>query len=132
MNRRAFLACLGSAAACEPLAAAAQSTAKVPRIGYLSGALHLREAFLQGMRELGYADGLNVMIDIRDPQGNYDRLPALAAELVALNVDILVVTSTPSTLVAKEATKTIPIVFTWAVDPVASGLVASLGVPAAM
>ena len=130
MKRRDFLSTLvaASAALC-PLDALAQPASKVPRIGYLSGAVHLREAFLQGLRDLGYVEGRNVDIVIRDPQGRYERLAPMAAELVAHGVDVIVVTSTPSTLVAKKATQTIPIVFTWAVDPVESGLVASLARP---
>jgi putative ABC transport system substrate-binding protein len=112
-----------------PLAAEAQQAAKIPRIGYLVGNLALRDAFLQGLHDLGYEEGHNVVIEYRDPEGNYNRLPSLAAELVALKVDVIVVTSTPSTLAAKQATRTIPIVFTWAVDPVGSGLVTSLARP---
>lgn len=129
MKRLDLLAFVAAGVGLRPLAAAAQRTAKIPRIGYLSGAAHLREAFLQGLRDLGYVEGRNVEIEIRDPEGNYDRLAPLSAELVALGVDVIVVTSTPSTIAAKNATKSIPIVFTWAVDPVESGLVASLANP---
>jgi putative ABC transport system substrate-binding protein len=129
MRRRDLIALLGGAAALRPLAGEAQLADNVPRIGYLSGVSHLREAFLQGLRDLGYVEGRNLVIEYRDPEGKYDRLPALAAELAALKVDVIVVTSTPSTLAAKQATGTIPIVFTWAVDPVGSGLVASLAQP---
>jgi putative ABC transport system substrate-binding protein len=114
------------------LAAEAQEAAKVPRIGYLGSKVlspQNHAAFLQGLRDLGYIEGRNVVIEYRDPVGKYDRLPGLAAELVALKVDVIVVTSTPSTLAAKQATETIPIVFTWAADPVGSGLVASLARP---
>ena len=128
MNRRDLLA-LAAGIALRPMVGMAQGTARIPRIGYLSGAAHLREAFMQGLRDLGYVEGRNIAIEIRDPQGNYDRLAPLAAELVALGVDVIVVTSTPSTLVAKKATTAIPIVFTWAVDPVESGLVLSLAQP---
>ena len=116
-----------------PLAAEAQPAAKVPRIGYLSGnlapGLHLREAFLQGLRDLGYVEGRNIVIEYRDAEGKLERLPGLAADLVALKVDVIAVTSTPAALAAKNATRTIPIVFTWAADPVRSGLVTSLGRP---
>jgi putative ABC transport system substrate-binding protein len=116
-----------------PRAAEAQSAAKVPRIGYLTGSLatglHLREAFLQGLRDLGYFEGRNVVIEYRDAEGKLERYPALAADLVALKVDVIVVTSTPTALAARQATRTIPIVFAWAVDPVASGLVTSLARP---
>jgi ABC-type uncharacterized transport system substrate-binding protein len=116
-----------------PLTAEAQVSAKVPRIGYLTGnlatGLTLRDAFLQGLRDLGYAEGRNVAIEYRDAQGKYDRFPALAADLVALNVDVIVVTNTPAALAAKQATRAIPIVLGWVVDPVSSGLVTNLARP---
>src|SRR5713101_4387829 len=111
-----------------PLAAEAQPADKIPRIGFLGSKVAVPQnhaAFLQGLRDLGYVEGRNVVIEYRDLMGKYDRLPGLAADLVALKVDVIVVTSTPSTLAAKQATKTIPIVFTWAADPVGSGLVTS-------
>src|SRR5712692_4866435 len=116
-----------------PVGAEAQQAAKVARIGFLSADiaanLHLREAFLQGLRDLGYIEGRNVVIEYRDAEGKYERLPALAADLVALKVDVIVVTSTPAALAAKQATRTIPIVLAWAGDPVGSGLVTSLARP---
>ena len=116
-----------------PLTAEAQLPAKVPRIGYLTGhlasGLSLREAFLQGLRDLGYVEGRNVVIEYRDAEGKREQLPALAAELVALKVDVIVVTSTPAGLAARQATRTIPIVLGWVVDPVGSGLVTSLARP---
>ncbi len=117
-----------------PLAAEAQQAAKIARIGYLSNNLAgnppAREAFLQGLRDLGYVEGRNLVIEYRDAEGNAERLPALAAELVALKVDVIVAaTGTPAVLAAKQATKAIPIVFTAAADPVTSGLVASLARP---
>jgi len=132
MDRRAFL--VGAAALlAAPLAAEAQPAGKVPRIGYLSLNLatspHLHEAFRQGLRDLGYVEGRNVVIEYRDAEGKLERFPALAAELVALKVDVIVVTSTPAALAAKQATKTLPIVFAAAGDPVASGLVTSLARP---
>jgi putative ABC transport system substrate-binding protein len=114
-------------------AAESQQAAKVPRIGYLSLNLatgrHLQAAFLQGLRDLGYVEGHNVAIEYRDAKGKLDRLPALAAELVALKVDVIVAGSTPHALAAKRATKTIPIVVAAAPDPVESGLVTSLAQP---
>src|SRR5262252_424291 len=114
-----------------PLPAESQQASKIARIGYLGGVSavpQIREAFLQGLQDLGYVVGRNVVIEYRDPEGKYERLPALAAELVALKVDVIVVSGTPMTRVAKQATSTIPIVFV-AVDPVTSGLVSSLARP---
>ena len=131
-DRRRFVTGLGVLLA-SPLVVQAQPPAKVLRIGYLSGnlasGLHLREAFLQGLRDLGYVEGRNIAIEYRDAEGKLEQLPGLAAELVALKVDVIAVTSTPAGLAAKKATMTIPIVFTWAADPVRSGLVTSLGRP---
>ena len=116
-----------------PLAAEAQQAAKIARIGYLSlnrgAAPHLREAFLHGLRDLGYVEGRNVVIEYRDAEGKLERLPALAAELVALKVDVILAPSTVAALAAKQATRTLPIVFAAAGDPVGSGLVTSLARP---
>ena len=83
----------------------------------------------QGLRDLGYVEGRNVVIEIRDAEGEAERLPALAAELVALKVDVIVAPNTPQALAAKQATRTLPIVFSFVADPVASGLVTSLARP---
>src|SRR5262249_32147905 len=114
--------------------AQAQQSKKVSRIGYLSGtsssALSARAAsFEQGLHSLGYIEGRNVVIEYRYAEGKADRLPALAAELVGLQVDVIVAASTPGVLAAKKATSTIPIVFVSVGDPVASGFVASLARP---
>jgi len=94
-TRRAFIGGLGAVIFAASLAVEAQQTAKVARIGYLStnhdANPHLREAFLQGLRDLGYVEGRNVVIEYRDAEGKPERLPALAAELVALKVDVIVV-----------------------------------------
>jgi putative ABC transport system substrate-binding protein len=133
MERRVFVAgALGLLTV--PLAVEAQPAGKAPRIGFLAlnpGANpHLREAFLQGLRALGYVEGRNVMIEYRSAEGKIERLPALAAELVALKVDVIVTAGgTPTALAAKQATKTLPIVFTSATDPVTDELVASLARP---
>ena len=114
-----------------PLPAEAQQAPKIARIGYLGGISavpQIHEAFLQGLQGLGYVVGRNVVIEYRDPEGKYERLPVLAAELVALKVDVIVCSGTPMALAAKQATRTIPIVFV-AVDPVTSGLVSSLARP---
>jgi putative tryptophan/tyrosine transport system substrate-binding protein len=132
MKRRTFITLLGATAAW-PLAARGQQTAKAPQIGYLAGNLatmsHLTAAFIRGLRELGYEEGHNIDIQYRDAEGNYDRLPALAADLVALKVDVIVVPNTPAALAAQRATVNIPIVLAWTVDPVSSGLVAGLARP---
>jgi putative ABC transport system substrate-binding protein len=117
-----------------PLAGEAQQAAKVPRIGYLTGSLagdpHLPEAFRQGLRDLGYVEGRNVVIEYRDAEGRLERLPALAAELVALKVDVIVAAGgTLAALAAKQATRTLPIVFIAVGAPVTSGLVTSLARP---
>ena len=132
LKRRNFITLLGGAAAW-PLSAGAQEEAKVPRIGYLAGNLatmsHLTAAFLRGLHDLGYEEGRNIDIQYRDAEGKYDRLSALAANLVALKVDVIVVTNTPAALAAQRATKIIPIVLAWTADPISSGLVASLARP---
>ncbi len=132
MDRRAFIAG-GVALLAGPLAAEAQQAAKIARIGYLAtnraANPHLPEAFRQGLRDLGYVEGRNVVIEYRDAEGKLERLPALAAELVALNVDVILAPGTPQALAAKQATKTLPIVFAIAADPITDGLVTSLGRP---
>jgi len=133
MHRRAFLGTLAGSLLAAPLAAEAQQAAKIARIGYLAASLaanpHLREAFRQGLHDLGYVEGRNVAIEYRDAEGKYDRLPALAAELVALKVDVILAGGTPQALAAKQATRTLPIVFLGVTDPVTSALVTSLARP---
>ena len=112
----------------------AQQPKKVPRIGYLTGSSPSAnaaryEAFRQGLRELGYVEGKNIVIEWRSAEGKFDRLPALVAELVRLNVDIIVTAGPQSTRPAKEATSTIPIVMAFDNDPVGNGFVASLARP---
>ena len=130
MPRRAFMAVIAGSLLAAPLAAEAQQAAKVPRIGYLGLNLatspHLAEAFRQGLRDLGYVEGGNVKIEYRDADGKYERLPALAAELVSLKVDLIVTGAFQATLAAKNATKTIPIIMVAVADPVRIGLIASL------
>jgi putative ABC transport system substrate-binding protein len=129
----ALIAVLALSFLAAPLAAEAQQPAKIARIGWLAnnpaGSPHLSEAFLQGLRDLGYVEGRNVVIEYRSAQGKFDRFPTLAAELVALKVDVIVAANSLAALPAKQATKTIPIVFTAAADPVTSGLVISLAQP---
>jgi putative ABC transport system substrate-binding protein len=133
-TRRKFLGTLAGGLVASPLAAEAQQAAKSARIGYLVANLaassHLLEAFRQGLRDFGYVEGRSVAIEYRSTEGKLERLPALAAELVALKVDVIFVGgTTASALAAKQATKTIPIVFASSPDPVGSGLVTSLARP---
>jgi putative ABC transport system substrate-binding protein len=134
MRRREFITFLGGLAAAWPITGRAQQAAKVARIGYLSASLasnpHHHEAFRQGLRNLGYVEGRNLVIEYRDAEGKVERHPALVAKLVALKVDVIVVAgSTLITRTAKQATSTLPIVFIGAGDPVGSRLVTSLARP---
>ena len=135
MKRREFIALAGGAAATWPLATLAQQSGGLAyRIGYLTipsreQMLHLIKAFGEGLLSLGYRVGGNVAIEYRFASGELERLPALAAELVRLGVDIIVASSPPSIVAAMKATTTIPIVMIGGVDPVSAGLVASLARP---
>jgi len=136
LGRRRFMAAVagtGAALLAAPLAAEAQQAGKVPRIGWPNANQALgswaQDAFLQGLRDLGYVPGRNIVIEYRDAAGKLERLPALVAELVALRVDVILAGGTPQALAASQATKTIPIVFTGVGDPVATGLVTSLARP---
>src|SRR5262249_49949465 len=115
------------------LAADAQPAGKVPRIGWLrQGSLpspQIRDGFQQGLRDLGYVEGQNLVIEYRFNEGKAELLRALAAELVRLRVDVIVTNGTPPTAAARDATQTIPIVFGAVGDPVGSGFVASLPRP---
>lgn len=134
MRRRELITLLGGGAAAWPLAARAQERAK-PLVGFLSSrspaeSEGLVEAFRRGLGEAGFVDGQSVVITFRWAEGRYDRLQALAAELVGLGVAVLVAAGgTPSARAAQAATATISVVFTGGVDPVGSGLVASLNRP---
>jgi putative ABC transport system substrate-binding protein len=134
MERRTFIAMLTGGIVVAPFAAAAQQAAKIARIGFLGADLAanppLLEAFRQGLRDLGYVEGRNVVIEYRDAEGKLERLPALAAELVALKVDVIVAAAgTVVALAAKQATRSLPIVFIAVGDPVTTGLVTSLARP---
>jgi putative tryptophan/tyrosine transport system substrate-binding protein len=125
VDRRAFVAGAVSVLAA-PLNAEAQQASRVYRVGVLASG-GVDETFLQALRALGYIEGQNLVIDVRFYQGNVDRLPALATELVRLRlpVDVIVAGSTLMTAKAREVTRTIPIVMAGAADPVAEGLIAS-------
>ena len=133
MDRRRFLLTSLAGALAGPLAAEAQSPGKVYRIGLLSanaaGVPRLTEAFLQGLRDLGYAEGRNLVIQARYAAGKLEQLPALASELVGLGVDVIVTAGTVATRAAKNSTNTIPIVMVSVGDAVGSGLVKSLRNP---
>lgn len=133
MRRRKFIGLIGAAVACPPLAHGQRT---IPTIGFLNGTsldgygLFL-EAFRHGLGEVGFVEGRNVNIEYRWAEGHYDRLPALAADLVRLQVSVIAATSTPANIIAKGATATIPVVFTTSSNPVELGLVTNLSRPGA-
>ena len=129
MQRREFITFLGGAAAAWPLAARAQQPTKVHRIGVLlvSGPEPMGP-FREVLRDLGYAEGKNIQIEVRSAQGQVTRLPELAAELVRSQVDVIVAIQTPAVYAAKNATRDIPIVM-MAGDPIATGLISNLARP---
>src|SRR6516225_626464 len=135
VKRREFITLLGGAAAAWPLAARAQQqSGKISRIGFLTRKTDASvssqiDAFREGLRDLGWIEGRNISIEHRDAGGQFDRLRVLAAELVDLNVDVIVTVDTPPTQAAQQATRTIPIVIAVSADPVGAGLVGSLAHP---
>ena len=135
MKRREFITLLGGAAAAWPLAARAQQqSGKISRIGFLTRKTDASvssqiDAFREGLRDLGWVEGRGISIEHRDAEGQFDRLRVLAAELVKLNVDVIVTVDTPPTQAAQQATRTIPIVIAVSADPVGAGLVGSLAHP---
>jgi len=135
MRRRTFLSFVAVAVASRPLPAAVQQADKAARIGYLAMDMagvdpSPRNTFLQALRDLGYTEGRNLVIEYRDAEGKPERFSALAAELVALKVDVILAGGgTLGALAAKQATTTIPIIFAVVGDPVADGLVTSLAQP---
>jgi putative ABC transport system substrate-binding protein len=135
MKRREFITLLGGAATW-PLAAGAQQSAKVYRLGQLSGGtaasrIPLLAAFMRGMHDFGYVEGQNLVIEHRYAEGRFEVLPTLARELLAWNPDVLFVSTTPASLAAKAATSTVPIVIVSVADPLGVGLITSLRVRAA-
>jgi putative ABC transport system substrate-binding protein len=134
MTRRRFrlLITLALALLVAPLATAAPPAEKVYRIGYLGTtppAAHLWDALLEGLREQGYHEGRTLVFEHRFSEGHAERFPEFAAEMVRLKVDLILVSTTPAAIAAKHATQTIPIVMPTAIDPVGTGLVASLARP---
>jgi len=132
MDRRTFLTGAGAVLLASPLSAGAQQTGKVYRIGFLRAGQPPKpwvEAFQQGLRERGYVDGQNVVVEFRFTDGSVDQLPRLAEELVRLKVDVILASAAPPALAAKKATTSVPIVFVNVFDPVELGLISSLGRP---
>jgi putative ABC transport system substrate-binding protein len=133
MDRRTFLGTLAGGFLAAPLAAEAQPAGKIPRIGFLfygaPGPSAEIDAFRQGLRELGYIEKQNIAVEYRFASGQVERLPELAAELVRLKPDVIVTPATPPSLSAKQATRTIPIVFAGIADPVGAGLIVDFARP---
>jgi putative ABC transport system substrate-binding protein len=132
MRRREFLGLLSGAATAWPFATLAQQPPRPHKIGFLRAAAPIEKQFnalRSGLRSLGYVEGQNIVIEQRYASGAYDRVAGLAADLVRLNMDVIVVDGTPSAKPAQAATSEIPIVFTLVDDPVADGLVASMARP---
>jgi putative ABC transport system substrate-binding protein len=134
VSRREFITLIGGAAAWPLAAGAQQPTGKVYRIGFLGNSTAALEANLvgplhEGLRDLGYEEGRNIAIEYRWAEGKYERFPALIAELIASKVDVIVTAGTPASLAVRDATSSVPLVMIAVGDPVATGLVASLGRP---
>jgi putative tryptophan/tyrosine transport system substrate-binding protein len=130
MRRRDFIALVSNAVAAWPLGALAQEPGKIWRMGFIAqGYETFYDALFEGLRELGYAEGSNLLVERRYAEGHAERFPEFAAEMVRLKVDIIVVSTTPAALAVKNATTTIPVVFPNAISPVESGVVASLAHP---
>ena len=134
MRRRDFIKGIGGAAAAWPLAARAQSSSRVPLIGFLGNSTATLEAnligsFRDGLRDLGYIEGQNIFIEYRWAEGKYERFPALIGELIGLKVDVIVTAGTPAALAVKKVATSIPLVMAAVGDPVGTGIVASLARP---
>jgi putative ABC transport system substrate-binding protein len=130
MRRRDFIVLVSSGLAAFPVDALAQESGKVWRMGFLSqGYEKFYDALFEGLRELGYSEGKNLVVERRYAEGRSERFQEFAAEMVRLKVDIIIVTTTPAALAVKKATTTIPVVFPNAISPVESGVVASLAHP---
>jgi putative ABC transport system substrate-binding protein len=134
LNTLGFISMLAACLFVAPLAADAQPPGKIPRVGVLTAVTApttelFHELLRQGLRERGYVEGQHIVLESRSAEGRYERLPALAAELVALPVDVLVTWGTPAAVVAKHASSTLPVIFTAVADPILSGLVSSFAQP---
>src|SRR5262249_30178952 len=130
MRRRDFIKAVVGSAAVWPLAASAQQAGKVWRIGFIAhGHESFYDALFEGLREYGYEEGRNLIVERRYAQGQAERFKEFAAEMVRLNVDVVVVVTTPAALAVMNASKTIPIVHPNAIDPLNTGLIASLAHP---
>jgi len=131
MDRRVFIGTVAGALLAAPPAVGAQQAGRVWRIGYIdvSDDAKRYEAILQRLRELGYLEGRNLITERRYSEGQAERFPQFAAELVRLKVDVIIVITTPAALAVKRATTTIPIVFPTAIDPVGAGVISSLARP---
>lgn len=130
IDRRTFVSAVAGMLAAVPLRLHAQRAVTMPRVGFLTPGPNPREpAFWQGMRELGYVDGKTMVVDRRSAEGDFGRLPALAVEIVKNRPDVIVAIASASTIAAKQATSTIPIVVVGSADPVAAGLVGNLAHP---
>jgi putative ABC transport system substrate-binding protein len=136
MKRREFIVLLSAASAAWPAVATAQRTGKLHRIGFLAGGARptpiegtVYEGFLQGMRQLGYVEGKDFTVEWRFAEGEYERFPQLAADLVRLNVDVIVLGAMAAVRPTQQITRTIPIVMGNSIDPVGNGVVVSLARP---
>jgi len=132
VDRRAFVAIVGGSILAVRLSVDGQQESKIHRVGWLGddpATTHFREAFRQGLRDLGYVEGRNLVIEYRFAEGKIERFPAVAAELIALNVDVIVAVNQLAATAATQVTKTLPIVFVSVGDPIDSGLVTSLAHP---
>src|SRR5437899_2127507 len=134
LRRREFIVALGGATVAWPLATHAQPPPKLPAIGFMGSGTAAAQsqwtaAFLQRLRELGWKEGSNVVVEYRWAAGRSERFAEIAAEFVRLKVDLILTHNTPPSLAAKQATSVIPIVFATAGDPIGSGIVASLAQP---
>ena len=131
LKRREFITLLGGATAAWPLVALAQSAYRIGVLDTTSAALNATnfDALRQGLRQHGYIEGQNLVIEYRSADGRAERFPDLAAELVRLNVDLIVTRGTPAIFAAKNATKTIPVVMAASGDPLGAGVVAGLARP---